>query len=109
MTCRSEQACVAVGLFATGQYRPERPLIAHWNGRAWRIETAPNAPAPAPYRASNTYLAAVACPGARLCFAVGHAVPFGVGNAPGGPLIERWNGSRWRLASSPPGDSPLTR
>jgi hypothetical protein len=26
VTCRSEQACVAVGLFATGQYRPERPL-----------------------------------------------------------------------------------
>ena len=108
VTCRSEQACVAVGLFATGQYRPERPLIERWNGRAWRIETAPTAPAPAPYRASNTYLAAVACPGARLCFAVGHAVPFGAGNAPGGPLIERWNGSRWRLARSPPGDSPLT-
>lgn len=106
--CRSKRACVAVGSFATGQNRPQSPLIESWNGRSWKIQRAPNAPAPAPYRATNSTLAAVACPGGRLCFAVGRAVPFGAGNAPGAPLIERWDGSRWRLQSGVQGDSPLT-
>jgi len=108
VACRSQRACVAVGDFATGQHQPYHPFIEAWNGRRWRIQAAPNAPPRAPYRATNSTLAAVACPGVRLCFAVGRAVAFGAGAAPGGPLIERWNGRRWSLGSPAGSGSPLT-
>jgi hypothetical protein len=51
---------------------------------------------------------AVACPSSSLCFAVGHAVAFGAGNALGVPLIERWDGHRWNRVPSPPATGPFT-
>lgn len=50
----------------------------------------------------------MACPADRLCFAVGQAVAFGAGNAPGVPLIERWDARRWRLVRSPAAAAPLS-
>ena len=104
LTCRSAHSCVAVGELFPHETKPINPLIERWDGRQWHVEAVPKPAAPAGYRGGvNTRLMAAACPGARLCFAVGQAVPFGAGNAPGVPLIERWDGRRWRLMGSPSG------
>ncbi|MFZ1994376.1 MAG: hypothetical protein WAU75_09715 [Solirubrobacteraceae bacterium] len=108
VSCRSMTSCVAVGERLPRETRPVDPFIERWDGHRWRIETAPKPAAPSGYRAVNARLDAVACPSATLCFAVGQAVPFGAGNAPGVPLIEHWNGSRWTLAGEPTAAAPLT-
>lgn len=100
-------SCVAVGDRFPRETRPVDPLIERWDGHRWRVQTAPKPAAPEGYRAVNARLAAVSCPSATLCFAVGQAVPFGTGNAPGVPLIERWDGSRWTLVHGPTAPSPL--
>ena len=47
----------------------------------------------------NGYLSGVACPRANDCWAVGSQEPAGV-HGVYTILIERWNGSRWRVATS---------
>jgi hypothetical protein len=107
LTCRSRTSCVAVGELFPHEQQPINPLIERWNGHGWRTESAPKPAAPAGYRGVNTRLLAAACPSAKLCFAVGQAVAFGAGNAPGGPLIERWDGRRWHLVIGPASAAPL--
>ncbi len=108
ITCRSSRSCVAVGDLALGRFKPVDPLIERWDGRRWHIESAPKPHPRRGYRAVNTRLYGVVCPGRNLCFAVGQGVPFGAGNAPGVPLIERWDGRRWHLMSGARGaQSPL--
>src|SRR5215472_16204072 len=46
------------------------------------------------------YLSGVACPRANECWAVGSQQAAGV-HGVHTVLIERWNGSRWRVATSP--------
>jgi hypothetical protein len=99
---------VAVGEYFRRSRSPAIPLIERWNGARWSVQSAPSAPAPSGYRYTNSRLEAVACPSSSLCFAVGQAVAFGAGNAPGAPLIERWNGRRWRRAASLQASGPLT-
>ena len=77
------------------------PVAARWNGRTWRAERVPR-PAPAP---QNLALAAVSCATARACMAVGDASR-GAQAMPSpayrdATLVERWNGSRWRIIPSP--------
>lgn len=108
LECSSVRSCLAVGEYFTGSRSPAIPLIERWSGDRWSIQAAPSARAPHGYRYTNTRLEAVTCPSSRLCFAVGQAVAFGAGNAPGTPLIEGWNGRRWTLASSPQAAGPLT-
>ena len=108
VACRSSSSCIAVGELYPRVSQPINPLVERWDGRRWTTGTAPKPPAPAGYRGVNGRLSSVACPSAHLCFAVGQAVPFGAGNAPGGPLIERWDGRRWTLVHGPAAASPLT-
>ena len=107
LTCRSRTSCVAVGELFPHEHQPINPFIERWNGDAWRTESASKPAAPAGYRGVNARLFAAACPRAKLCFAVGQAVAFGAGNAPGGPLIERWDGRRWHLVNGPAAGAPL--
>jgi hypothetical protein len=108
VTCRSTSSCVAVGELFPRETQPVEPLIERWNGHRWTVTIARAPAAPNGFRAVNARLDAVACPSATLCFAVGQAVPFGAGNAPGVPLIELWNGSRWTLVHGPMAGSPLS-
>jgi len=108
VTCRSTRFCVAVGQLFPRETTPVDPLVERWDGHRWTSGTAPKPAPPRGYRGVNGRLSAVACPSVRLCFAVGQAVPFGAGSAPGVPLIERWNGSRWTLVHGPSAGSPLT-
>jgi hypothetical protein len=82
----------AVG--AAGQPLSPRPLLVHWNGRAWRRVPAPRLPG-----ASD--LAGVAMTSARNGWAVGEYAATAVGpDLSGKPLILRWNGHRWTQVRS---------
>jgi hypothetical protein len=72
---------------------PTLPLAERWNGRAWKI-----LPAHAPAGATHSYFDAVSCTSAKSCYAVGS---FASGSTMGSPLVERWNGSKWSIMSSP--------
>lgn len=72
---------------STGQ-----PLILHWNGHRWTRVAAPAAGA-LPY----TELLGVAVHSATDAWAVGEATGPGVLR----PVIEHWNGQRWRLMANP--------
>jgi hypothetical protein len=109
ITCRSASSCVAVGDVYSAIWRPITPLVERWNGRGWRREMTPSPKEPRGFRGGvNVRLRSVACPGRRLCFAIGQAVALGSGNAPGIPLIERWDGRRWSVVLDRGGNSPLT-
>ena len=96
VSCPVPDFCQAAGP-PTGKW----PIAARWNGRTWQAERLPR-PAPAP---QNVALAAVSCAGARFCMAVGDdsrgamAMPSPAYRDT--TLVERWNGSRWRIIPAP--------
>lgn len=94
-------SCVGVttlGCFAVGSYVSSvgtvRTLTERWNGTRWAGVTSPNR-----YGAIATALVDVSCTSASNCFAVGNsqATP----TSPAVTLIERWNGSSWKIVASP--------
>ena len=95
LACPSRTECVAVG---TG-YPPGSstsvifPFADYWNGTRWTTGRAASF-------GSADFLASVACPAAKSCYAVGNYTPKGGASA---PLVEHWNGSAWsRQAVSVP-------
>jgi hypothetical protein len=92
-----EQAtCMAVGSYA-GRVGDDRPLAEVWNGRSWTLELP--RPIRAGHEASDAVLSDVACVSAS-CVAVGrfsYDVTFFTGV---GPMIQRWDGSAWRIERS---------
>src|SRR4051812_9907793 len=78
-------------------------LVAAWlagvasaGAAGWTID-----PVPAPTRpqALVALITDVSCPSSRVCFATG------LGK---GPLVERWNGRRWKNQRAPFGDDGLS-
>ena len=95
VACPSAADCVAVGSTRNGV------LVEAWNGRTWSIRPAPSR------RRSQSELVSVSCPSKSDCVAVGDWVSSSIASTAGGPLLERWNGSRWssrraRLRTSGP-------
>ncbi len=88
--------CVAVG--SGGGVSGADALALRWNGTAWQQLTMPPAAQGQP-----DILAAVSCPGASWCMAVGSTK---TGTTSAKPLTERWTGGSWQAvpAASPPGD-----
>lgn len=73
-------------------------LIEHYNGSTWTIVASPNA------RSSQNFLHGVTAISARDIWAVGLSITnTGVRKT----LIEQWNGSTWRIVSSPSPGSDL--
>jgi hypothetical protein len=105
ISCRSSRECVAVGEYFQRSSSVSRPLIERFDGRHWSIESAPSR---AVAGGAHNLLSAVACPAAKVCIAVGNTRPRGRRTVPGTPLIERWDGQRWRLAGAPAASGPLT-
>lgn len=100
LSCSSEHACMAVGVQESSA-QAGVPVAERWNGTRWVIEPAPN-----PAWAKNSDLAAVSCPTARACIAVGSATVRGGVGCTGGyckfvPMAEGWNGSRWTILPTP--------
>jgi hypothetical protein len=91
-------AVSAANAWAVGTAYPSRstaqPLILHWNGRRWA--RSPAAPVPG---FGYVELLGVAAHGAADAWAVGEAQS--ATSLELRPVIEHWNGRRWRLAADP--------
>src|SRR5215471_17246798 len=87
VSCTSASACIAAGNSNAGT------LAERWNGTRWRIQ-----PTPTPAGAQFAFLNTVACPAAADCTAAGAYI-----NSSGAfqTLVERWNGTRWRIQATP--------
>jgi hypothetical protein len=95
ISCKSATSCMAVGYQLTSNTSPDRSLAMSWNGTAWKALATPNV-------GSNNRLAGVSCARTNACMAVGiHSLSLPpTGNA---TLAMIWNGSKWKLSSSPNG------
>ena len=67
-------------------------LVEHWNGSSWSISATPD------LGATDSRLFDVTATGPSDVWAVGQMTPPGVNQQ---TLIEHWNGSSWKVASSP--------
>jgi len=95
VACPSRTECVAVGTgYPPGSSRAVIfPFADYWNGTRWTTGRAASF-------GSADFLASVACPAAKSCYAVGNYTPKGAASA---PLVEHWNGRAWsRQAVSVP-------
>ncbi len=77
VSCVTPSACFAVGWYYHGAAGPQRPLVAMWNGAAWRA-------AALTVGLRRGMLSAVSCASATACQAVGS------------PVIG-WDGRSWRV------------
>ncbi len=80
----------AVG--STSNIGPTQTLIEHWNGTQWSVVSSPDP------GSSVDALSGVAALGINNAWAVGYYV---VGNNPGQTLTLHWNGTAWKVVSSP--------
>ena len=90
MSCSSAAACTMVG--SSNALLPDTTLAERWNGTSWTIESTPNAAG-----TTSSFLSAVSCSAATACTAVGVDFKGGISFT----LAERWNGSSWRIQSTP--------
>ncbi len=102
VTIRSASDAWAVGYLLTGRRMlASRTLIAHWNGRRWRIVPSPSV------RAStgvlNNILFAVSADRSNDAWAVGlyGGEAGGYGGRGDHALVLHWNGHRWSRAALP--------
>jgi hypothetical protein len=95
VSCNSAAACTAVGSYWTKDTNVA--LAESWNNQRWTVQPTPNPP-----RASTTALAAVSCPSATSCVAVGSTV---INNPRQRSLAEVWNGHAWTV-ELPPSPGP---
>lgn len=93
VTCVTATHCVAVGDVLTGTGINTAPLAEVWNGSTWSIQGTPN-----PAGATRAFLVDVDCTAANQCTAVGS---YSKKSGKTFPLAERWNGSNWKLQTTP--------
>jgi len=86
ITCASTASCIAVGSSFYGT------LIEKWDGSHW---------SEIPAGGSASELTAISCPTATTCFAVGGSAPGFRYFSDNAGLIERWNGTSWKIVASP--------
>ena len=101
VACTSTRRCVAVGT----EGNASAGFALRWDGSRWTRLPPPAAPS----GALGTELRGVSCVGRRVCVAAGVAYfPLGRYEVPR-PLVERWDGSAWRIQPAPdPGGSWLS-
>lgn len=89
--CPAPKTCMSVGQYEDSS-RNYEVLAARWNGKRWQL-----LPIPYPKSATESDLYDLACSTAKACTAVGsYETSSGYET-----LVERWNGTRWQLQSSP--------
>ncbi len=94
VACTSSTSCVAVG-DDTSAGGPVQTLAELWDGSSWSV-----VPSPTPDPAGDS-LAAVSCPDATDCYAVGTD-----GNN-ATTLVEYWDGSSWSVVPTPTPDGSV--
>jgi hypothetical protein len=89
VSCSSPRACTAVGDAYIPSTQSVVPLAERWNGQSWARQPMPSA------GGDGIPLAAVSCPAADSCTAVGQdgSTHF--------DLAEQWNGRRWAIQPTP--------
>lgn len=92
VSCSSATSCIAVGSFFTSG-EVETALALRWDGTAWKLQ-----PVRIPTGTQDSFLEGISCTSPTACTAVG-MYDNSTGNAQA--LIERWNGTSWKLQSSP--------
>lgn len=88
----SSQDVWAAGVLPSSVSSLTQTLIEHWNGTQWSVVPSPS---PGP---TNSGLNSVAAQSATSVWTAGYSN--GLGFSPQ-PLIERWDGSAWRVVTSP--------
>ena len=89
---RSVAALSASDVWAVGADARGGPLIARWNGRAWKRFGG---------EAAHGLLHAIKAPSPRTVWAVGTQGMQTLGPADEHPLVERWTGSGWQPLAAP--------
>ena len=90
-TCPGTTTCVAVGSYYEAG-STSRTLAQLWNGSDWTITSSADVAG-----SVNTSLSSVSCLSITSCFAVGTYFKSGISRT----LVERWDGTRWSIVSSP--------
>lgn len=88
VSCASARSCTAVGEYGSPSNSPPFVFVEHWNGSEWSIQ-----PTRGPSGLEG-FLTGVSCTSGARCTAVG-------GGAGGHPLVERRDGSKWRIQRVP--------
>lgn len=97
--CVSRSFCLASGTHYLNQQGTPSPFAERWNGRRW---TAARAGLP-----KYSSLNGVSCLSTVDCPAVGQFDPsVFAGPEPTEPVVERWNGARWRRLTIPKAPAP---
>jgi hypothetical protein len=106
VSCPAAGSCAAAGDWTPAGVTQPTVTAARWDAGGWQLQSAP-----APAGSVRSGLTGVSCASASDCVAVGDTNPVPAPHS-GLPLIERWDGTRWRIDASqtPAGtdDSPLT-
>jgi hypothetical protein len=90
VTATSHTNAWAVGLQSRGG--PATPLVLHWNGTAWKVQSSPSP-------GVTSRLLGVVATSATNAWAVGFQQ-----HSNGSPeltLMEHWNGAAWKVVASP--------
>jgi hypothetical protein len=96
VSCTSVSNCIAVGsLSGTASYIAV--MAEHWNGRTWTVQDVINPNGASPSSDTADELDGVSCTSATSCIAVGF------NNVGDQGLAEHWNGSSWKIQSTPSG------
>jgi len=91
VSCTSESNCMAVGY--SGASLADQTLVERWDGTSWTIVPSANT-----NPAQQNILYGVSCLSPSKCWAAGYYVNhLNVYQT----LIERWNGTSWKIAASP--------
>jgi hypothetical protein len=105
VSCPAITRCAAVGDWPQLGAIQRTVTAARWDPSGWQLQSPP-----APADTVRSGLIAVSCASAEGCVAVGDANPVPAPH-PGLPLVERWDGTRWRVEAAPApagtDDSPL--
>ena len=99
VSCPSSTACIAVGFgFTNKTTTATSPIAESWNGSKWTVVPTPK------LANAGAALKGVSCTSPSSCMAVGSA-----GTAMDdtrSTLAESWNGTAWKLVSTPPPPAP---
>jgi hypothetical protein len=94
---RAVTAVSAQDMWASGAWWDKtqvHPLLAHWDGTAWRVPDLPALP-------QDTYLSGVDAVGAADVWAVGSSAPRLAPSSPATPSVLHYDGSTWQTVPTP--------
>ena len=91
VACSSSASCWAVGYYFVLATFEVSPLVLHWDGEAWRLDTSLGP------GSGWSRLNGVSCASGAQCWAVGSDA----GDGPVEALIARWDGAAWTRHAPP--------